>query len=103
MKMQIRTCPKATLPASAVSSFLCFPHTHSLCADMEDALNRLAPENANYRHDAEGSDDMPAHIKSALFGVSLNIPITNGRLALGLHSGLLSSHLFTWLELFHAL
>ncbi len=56
--------------------------------DMEDALNRLAAEGDHYRHDAEGSDDMPAHIKSALFGVSLTIPVTAGALNLGTWQGI---------------
>lgn len=54
-------------------------------ADMSDALDRIAPEagpkgEALYRHDAEGSDDMPAHIKSALVGASVTIPIKDGKL-----------------------
>ncbi|KJR80760.1 uncharacterized protein SPSK_05617 [Sporothrix schenckii 1099-18] len=54
-------------------------------ADMSDALDRIAPEQgpkgeALYRHDAEGLDDMPAHIKSALVGASVTIPISNGQL-----------------------
>ncbi len=51
---------------------------------MEDSLNRLIPENPKlYRHSMEGKDDMPSHVKSSLLGVSLNIPITNGKLNLG--------------------
>ncbi|CAG8442195.1 5902_t:CDS:2 [Funneliformis caledonium] len=56
--------------------------------DMEMALNKIVPENFPYIHTAEGSDDMPAHIKSALFGASLNIPITNGKLNLGTWQGI---------------
>ncbi|KAE9367755.1 hypothetical protein N431DRAFT_348858 [Stipitochalara longipes BDJ] len=55
-------------------------------ADMSDALDRIAPEDRKgelYRHSAEGLDDMPAHIKSALVGASVTIPITNGKLGLG--------------------
>ncbi|KAG9627564.1 UPF0047 domain protein, partial [Aureobasidium melanogenum] len=51
--------------------------------DMSDALDRIAPEDRKgnlYRHSAEGLDDMPAHIKSALIGASVSIPITNGKL-----------------------
>ena len=56
--------------------------------DMETVLGRLVPDASgsaaqDYRHTAEGPDDMPAHVKSSLFGVSLSIPITNGQLALG--------------------
>jgi secondary thiamine-phosphate synthase enzyme len=56
---------------------------------MERHFNVLAPENARYyTHDTEGSDDMPAHIKSSLLGASLTIPITNGRLNLGTWQGI---------------
>ncbi|KAL6869540.1 hypothetical protein ACO1O0_000866 [Amphichorda felina] len=61
--------------------------------DMSDALDRIAPEEgpkgeALYRHDAEGLDDMPAHIKSALIGTSLTIPIKDGKLATGTWQGI---------------
>lgn len=54
-------------------------------ADMSDALDRIAPEEGPkgqelYRHSAEGPDDMPAHIKSALIGASVTIPIRDGKL-----------------------
>ncbi|KAI4722981.1 UPF0047 domain protein [Aureobasidium sp. EXF-10727] len=58
--------------------------------DMSDALDRIAPEDRKgtlYRHSAEGEDDMPAHIKSALIGASVSIPITNGRLNTGTWQG----------------
>jgi secondary thiamine-phosphate synthase enzyme len=55
---------------------------------MEDSLNRIAPENAPYRHTMEGSDDMPAHVKSSLMGVSHTIPISNGQLVLGTWQGI---------------
>ena len=52
--------------------------------DMETIFNRLVPENRpEYEHTLEGADDMPAHAKSTLSGVSLTIPITNGRLNMG--------------------
>ncbi|KAH7067939.1 hypothetical protein FB567DRAFT_253428 [Paraphoma chrysanthemicola] len=61
-------------------------------ADMSDALDRIVPEDKKgqglYRHDAEGSDDMPAHVKSALVGASVTIPITNGRLNTGTWQGI---------------
>jgi secondary thiamine-phosphate synthase enzyme len=57
--------------------------------DMESHFNRYVPENAPYyQHTYEGSDDMPAHIKSALIGVNLTIPIQNGRLQLGTWQGI---------------
>lgn len=56
--------------------------------DLERWMNRLVPENsALYSHTAEGADDMPAHIKSALTQVHLAIPIVAGRLALGTWQG----------------
>lgn len=56
---------------------------------MERHFNVLAPEGAPYfQHTYEGADDMPAHIKSTLIGSSQSIPITNGRLNLGIWQGL---------------
>jgi secondary thiamine-phosphate synthase enzyme len=57
--------------------------------DLDDFLNRLAPEEAGrYRHDDEGPDDMPAHLKAALTQVQLTIPVSDGRLALGIWQGI---------------
>ncbi len=56
--------------------------------DMETIFNRLVPENQPYyEHTLEGADDMPAHAKSTLSGVSITIPITNGRLNMGIWQG----------------
>ena len=52
-------------------------------ADLLDALARLAPERESYRHDAEGPDDMPAHIRTMLTDASLVVPVVEGRMALG--------------------
>lgn len=52
-------------------------------ADLGSSLEALAPESVSYRHTIEGRDDMPGHIKSSLFGVSLTIPIADGKLELG--------------------
>ena len=58
-------------------------------ADMEKIMNRVVPENQSYYdHTMEGLDDMPAHAKCSLFGVSLSIPITDGRLNLGPWQGI---------------
>ena len=58
-------------------------------ADLESAFNALAPERAPYyRHTTEGPDDMPAHVKSAMIGNSLSIPVTGGRLNLGTWQGI---------------
>lgn len=55
----------------------------TVLADLTTALDRLAPENAGWRHDTEGSDDMPAHIKTMLTATSLQVPVLDGALALG--------------------
>ena len=57
-------------------------------ADLATALRRLAPSDAGWVHDTEGPDDMPAHIKAMLTGVSLQIPVLAGALALGTWQGL---------------
>jgi secondary thiamine-phosphate synthase enzyme len=56
--------------------------------DLVTALDRLAPEDLPWVHDAEGPDDMPAHVKAMLNGVSLHIPVQAGRLTLGTWQGL---------------
>ena len=57
--------------------------------DLDEVLNRFAPENEPYYlHTLEGSDDMPAHAKSVVTGVSLTIPVTAGRLNLGRWQGI---------------
>ena len=58
-------------------------------ADFETHFNIMVPENAPYyRHTIEGSDDMPAHLKSAILGASLSIPISKGKLNLGVWQGI---------------
>lgn len=58
-------------------------------SDLEAFLDRLVPEDEPYfRHTAEGPDDMPSHIKCVLTNVSLTIPVTGGRLALGTWQGI---------------
>ena len=85
----LRQLPK--LPKTGIINIFC---KHTSCGlsinenadpdvriDMETIFNRLVPENRpEYEHTLEGADDMPAHAKSTLSGVSLTIPITNGRL-----------------------
>lgn len=57
--------------------------------DLESFFEQMAPEDASrYAHDDEGADDMPAHIRTVLAGVSLSIPIIEGRLALGTWQGI---------------
>ena len=57
--------------------------------DFESHMNVIVPENAPYyKHDYEGSDDMPAHIKASLMGASVQVPITNGKLNMGIWQGI---------------
>ena len=57
--------------------------------DFESHMNKLVPEDAPYYvHTYEGSDDMPAHIKASLMGASLQVPITNGKLNMGIWQGI---------------
>ena len=57
--------------------------------DFESHFNILAPENKNYyKHTCEGPDDMPAHLKSSILGSSVSIPITDGKLNLGVWQGI---------------
>lgn len=56
--------------------------------DLVTALDRLAPEHAPWVHDVEGPDDMPAHVKAMLNGVSLHVPVSGGQLSLGTWQGL---------------
>jgi len=55
--------------------------------DLEMAVSRIAPEDFPYAHVIEGTDDMPAHVKAALLGSSVTLPIRAGRLALGTWQG----------------
>ena len=57
--------------------------------DFESHFNKMVPENASYyKHTYEGSDDMPAHIKASMLGASVLIPISNGKLNLGIWQGI---------------
>lgn len=56
--------------------------------DLIDHFDRLAPEGPHYRHDSEGPDDMPAHLKAAMTQTHLAIPVIDGRLALGTWQGI---------------
>lgn len=61
----------------------------SVRVDLESFFNHIVPENMPFLvHTMEGADDMPAHVKSALTGVSLTIPISQGRLLLGTWQGI---------------
>jgi len=57
--------------------------------DFESHFNKMVPENMSYyKHTLEGPDDMPAHIKAALLGNSVQIPVTNGKLNMGTWQGI---------------
>jgi secondary thiamine-phosphate synthase enzyme len=55
----------------------------TVLGDLTMALDRIAPENAGWRHDTEGPDDMPAHVKTMVTATSLQIPVLKGELVLG--------------------
>lgn len=55
--------------------------------DMETAVNHICPEDMPFIHTCEGSDDMPAHVKSSMIGCQLMVPISEGELALGTWQG----------------
>ncbi len=59
-----------------------------VCSDLTTALRRLAPEDAGWIHETEGPDDMPAHIKTMITGVSLHVPVVSGTPALGIWQGI---------------
>jgi secondary thiamine-phosphate synthase enzyme len=57
--------------------------------DFESHFNQMVPENASYyRHTSEGPDDMPAHLKAAILGSSVTVPVTNGKFNLGTWQGI---------------
>ncbi len=56
--------------------------------DLERSMNAIAPEDFPYVHTMEGPDDMPAHVKAALLGSSVSIPVSEGRLCLGTWQGI---------------
>lgn len=56
--------------------------------DLERYFARIAPERADYEHDDEGPDDMPAHLRTALTSTQLSVPVMNGRMALGTWQGI---------------
>jgi secondary thiamine-phosphate synthase enzyme len=57
-------------------------------ADLESSFAAIAPEDFPYQHTMEGPDDMPAHVKAALLGSSVTIPVANGQLCLGTWQGI---------------
>ena len=77
------------LQHTSASLILCENADATVRTDLENFMARIAPDGApDYHHDAEGPDDMPAHIRTILTQNSLTIPITNGRCALGTWQGI---------------
>lgn len=56
--------------------------------DLDSWMDKVAPEGRQWEHSSEGPDDMPAHVKSSLMGVSVNIPVTDGALNMGTWQGI---------------
>ena len=76
------------LPHTSASLLIQENADPEVLADLETFFARLAPEDAEYRHRTEGSDDMPAHIRSALTQTQLSVPLLGRRLALGTWQGI---------------
>lgn len=74
---------------TSASLMLCENADPEVRADLERFMARLAPDgDPLFRHDDEGPDDMPAHVRTLLTGASLNLPVTGGRCALGTWQGI---------------
>nr|CAB3445894.1 unnamed protein product [Digitaria exilis] len=86
---QRRGCHLITPKHTSASLTINENYDSDVQADTETFLNRIVPEgqNAPWKHTMEGPDDMPAHIKSSMFGCALTIPITDGRLNMGTWQG----------------
>lgn len=79
----------AFLQHTSASLLICENADPTVRDDLDRFLSRLAPDgDPLFRHTAEGPDDMPAHVRSVLAGVSLTIPVTGGRLNLGTWQGI---------------
>jgi secondary thiamine-phosphate synthase enzyme len=73
---------------TSASLLICENADPSVRRDLERFMQRVAPDGSSeYEHDAEGPDDMPAHIRATLAGVSLSLPVRSGRLDLGTWQG----------------
>ena len=77
------------IPHTSASLLIQENYSPAVRQDLADFLAKLAPENPTlYRHNDEGPDDMPAHLKSALTQVQLTIPVTDGEIRLGTWQGI---------------
>lgn len=95
----VRALPELARIRTGIAHLFLLHTSASLCVnenadpdvrdDLERHFNQLAPENAaHYAHTVEGPDDMPAHIKAALIGTSISVPVTDGALNLGTWQGI---------------
>jgi secondary thiamine-phosphate synthase enzyme len=75
------------LAHTSASLILCENYDPDVRRDLENFMSSLVPETASYKHNAEGSDDMPAHIRTVLTQNSLSIPISKEKLILGSWQG----------------
>ena len=78
----------AFIPHTSATLLITENADEDVVRDLEAFFARLVPEGAGYRHENEGPDDMPAHIRSALTQTQVVIPVMNGRLQLGTWQGL---------------
>ncbi|XP_027091443.2 uncharacterized protein [Coffea arabica] len=87
---QMRGCHLITSKHTSASLTINENYDSDVRDDTEAFLNRVVPEgnSAPWKHTLEGPDDMPAHIKSSMFGCTLTIPITNGKLNMGTWQGI---------------
>jgi len=77
------------LQHTSASVLICENADPSVRRDLERFMQRVAPDGSpEYEHDAEGPDDMPSHIRATLAGQSVNVPVAQGRLALGTWQGI---------------
>jgi secondary thiamine-phosphate synthase enzyme len=77
------------LQHTSASVLICENADPAVRHDLEHFMQRVAPDGSpEYEHDAEGPDDMPSHIRSTLAGQSVNVPVAQGRLALGTWQGI---------------
>ena len=81
-------CGGAFIPHTSATLLLSENADQDVVRDLEAFFTRLVPEGAGYRHENEGPDDMPAHIRSALTQTHVAIPVLDGRLQLGTWQGL---------------
>ena len=88
MSRQVTACLLSFIRHTSASLVIQENADPDVQTDLVTALHRIAPANAGWVHDTEGPDDMPAHIKAMVNGVSLRVPVIAGKLALGTWQGI---------------